>query len=163
MENINSVIHWNCFVVKPNAWILTVWFTSTKNKYPSSLHLYYGGCPCRRKDSPLSRNENVTKVLPTCSYFYFFIGIKKSWILLYKRTTCFKYLMRRSSHICTQIKKMKYYIICLKMLKMIFAYRSLIVCWFANFDGGKESVSIYILCFLYYIDKTRICQIWFFF
>lgn len=24
---------------------------------------------------------------------------------MYKRTTCFKYLMRRSSHICTQIKK----------------------------------------------------------
>lgn len=101
----------NCFVMKPNAWILTVWFTSTKknNKHPSCLHLYYGGCPCRRKDSPLSRNENVTKVLPICSYFYFFISIKKSWILLYKRTTsfwtCFKYSMRRSSHICTQIKK----------------------------------------------------------
>lgn len=74
-------------------------------KYPSSLHLYSRGCLCRRKDSPFSRNENVTKVLPTCSYFYFFISIKKSWILLYKRTTCFKYLMRRSSHICTQIKK----------------------------------------------------------
>lgn len=78
MENINSVIHWKlfCYETKCMDFDCMIHQHKKKTKYPSSLHFYYGGCPCRRKDSPLSQNENVTKALPTCTFFYFFIGIK---------------------------------------------------------------------------------------